>query len=116
MKINHNNDQHGSQDDNQEDDREDGANAPDSNAPLDPPYYPDNDEIDEASAGQNGTDISGPMKKKGMSWLPIIIIAGAIVGLLLIGLVVLLIRKNRAKQGGYTPTNTNEGGTAATRT
>jgi len=48
-----------------------------------------------------------------MSWLPIIIIAAAIVGLLLIGLVILLVRKKRGNKG-YGPTATNEQGAAQT--
>lgn len=51
--------------------------------------------------------------KKGMSWLPIIIIAASIVGLLLIGLVILLLRKKRANQG-YATTATKEPTTGTT--
>ncbi|UJR13424.1 hypothetical protein I4U23_000439 [Adineta vaga] len=51
----------------------------------------------DGSSG-NGTDTSGPGKRK-MSWLPIIIIIAAIVALLLIGLIFLLIRKKRANKG-----------------
>jgi hypothetical protein len=36
-----------------------------------------------------------------MSWLPIIIIAASIVGLLIIGLIVLLIRKRSSANKGY---------------
>ncbi|CAF1134590.1 unnamed protein product [Adineta steineri] len=38
--------------------------------------------------------------KKGMSWLPIIIIAASIIGLLLIGFIILLLRKRRAAASG----------------
>jgi hypothetical protein len=67
----------------------------------------------EGAAG-NGTETATP-SKRGMSWLPIIIIAASIVGLLLIGLIVLLIRKKKtSNKGGYGPTATNEQGAAAT--
>ncbi len=76
-------------------------------------YYPDT--VDGAAG--NGTETGTPAKK-GMSWLPIIIIAGAILGLILIGLIVLLIRKKRAggagNTAGYNRTATNEPGGAQT--
>jgi len=49
-----------------------------------------------------------------MSWLPIIIIAAAIVGLLLIGLIILIVRKKRGNKSGYGPAATNEQGAAQT--
>ena len=64
-------------------------------------YYPSADE----STGGNGTDTGVP-PKKGMSWLPIIIIAASIVGLLLIGLLVLFFRKK--KRGGAGGPNYNQ--------
>jgi hypothetical protein len=50
----------------------------------------------------NGTETGAP-QKKGMSWLPIIIIAAGIVGLLLIGLAILFIRKRRTAKGYAAP-------------
>lgn len=54
----------------------------------------------------SGTETDAPVKK-GMSWLPIIIIAAAIGGLLLIGLIFLVVRKRRASKG-YASTASNE--------
>jgi flagellar basal body-associated protein FliL len=60
----------------------------------------------EGSTAVNGTETAAP-PKKGMNWLPIIIIA-AIVGALLIGgLLYLFIRKRRSP--GYKQTAKNEG-------
>ena len=59
---------------------------------------------------ESGTETDAPVKK-GMSWLPIIIIAAAIGGLLLIGLIVLAVRKRSASKG-YASTASNEPGAA----
>jgi len=75
-------------------------------------YYPDA----EGAAG-NGTETGIP-PKKGMSWLPIIIIAASIVGLLLIGLLILFLRKKNRTSGGkgYNAAATSEPAAGATRT
>jgi len=44
-----------------------------------------------------------------MTWLPITIIVASIAVILLIGLIVLFVRKNRAKKG-YNQAATNESG------
>ncbi len=79
----------------------DGQKNPDT-------YYPDL----EGGAAANGTETGVPVKK-GMRWLLIIIIASSIVGLL-IGLLVLFLRKKKLTNGGknYNQTSTNEEGTA----
>jgi hypothetical protein len=64
----------------------------------------------EAVSG-NGTDTTVP-PKKGLSWLPIIIIIASIAVILLIGLIILIVRKRNAAKG-YNPTATSE--TAAGR-
>lgn len=62
--------------------------------------------VEGVDSGVNGTDTATTPAKKGMTWLPIIIIGASIAVLLLVGLIVLLIRKKRAKDGyGRTPQN-----------
>jgi len=76
---------------------------------------PGTPETVDGAAG-NGTETATP-SKKGMSWLPIIIIAASIVGLLLIGLIVLLLRKKRSGasgKAGYGQAPTTEPGAAGT--
>lgn len=65
-----------------------------------------NGQSEVEGGANNGTDTSAP-SKKGMTWLPIIIIGASILGLLIIGLIVLLIRKKRSTKG-YNPAATGE--------
>jgi hypothetical protein len=68
-------------------------------------YYPDENDI-----SANGTETAAPAKK-GMSWIPILIIVGAIIGLLVIGLIIMLLKRKGNKRGGtYGQAPTNESG------
>jgi len=66
----------------------------------------DPNQTTEASSAE-GSDVPGPPPKKGLAWLPIIIIVASIAGLLLIGLIILLIRRRRAARG-YNPAASSE--------
>ena len=70
---------------------------------------------DQSGAGKvdgdgttEGTSETSSPAKRGMNWLPVIIIAASIGALLLFGLIFLLIRKKRASKGYAPPPNANE--------
>ncbi|CAF1955652.1 unnamed protein product [Rotaria magnacalcarata] len=63
--------------------------------------------VDSNGNNDKQTDGSSAPPKKGMNWLPIIIIAAAILTLLLIGITILVLRKRNTKKG-YGPTATND--------
>ena len=58
--------------------------------------------------GTTDTSETGSPAKKGMNWLPVIIIAASIGALLVFGLIFLLIRKKRGNKGYAAPPNASD--------
>lgn len=79
------------------------------------PSQPDSSPFSDGNSENNTmiADASVPNKKR-FSWLPIIIIVAAIVALILIGLVILIIRKRNSGSGyNQAPTSDNAAGPTA---
>lgn len=104
-------DQDGTKPDNVDGTNADDQSNRDSNDGNVNPSNPD-DETNRENGDQDGTTSSpsssesNATTKKGMSWLPIIIIVAAIVGLLLLGAIYLFVCRKRSQNGQNPPTNT----------
>ncbi|CAF1030199.1 unnamed protein product [Rotaria sordida] len=54
------------------------------------------------------TEIEIMPSKQGLNWIPIIIIVGSIILFLIIGLIIIFLRKRRSANLGYNPTATGD--------